>query len=81
VVLEYLRIQLASALGHDFTQDDARYNGIAGEVATAVERVFRNGIPGMADTFCIYLHAVYQQHGLPVGENPHNSLAVHYYPL
>ena len=74
--LEDFRIQLASALGHDFAQDDTRYNGISGEVAAAVERVFRHGIPRVTYTFGIHLHAVYQQHGFPVGENPHDSFAV-----
>ena len=50
VVFENFGEQLAGALGHHLTEDDAGHDGVAGEVALAIESIGRDGSPGMGVT-------------------------------
>ena len=62
------RKQLATGLGHDFTEDYARDDGVARKVPLAEPRVFRNAVAGAGAAIDLQGGAVQKQHGLPVGE-------------
>ena len=69
--------QRETGLGHDLAQDNARHNGIAGEVSLTEKRFFRNGETGMRPAVFRQFRPVQQEHGLPVGDNGFYLFAVH----
>ena len=68
VLCKHFQHKVETALGHYFTEDDARNYGIAGEVTLAVEGIVRDTVCRMAGARSVYGSTLHKEHRLPMGK-------------